>query len=177
VVIGAIQRFLRAQKGRSLNGVPLRDRPLPFSWILNNQLAIGPLPRSDAHWRQLEGSGFRSRFSCCYPTEEAGLAMPAGWVSDRVSLPDHRDQEDLRIDVLTKALTRSETLLNQCPPLYLHCLAGCERSALLAVGLTVRQRNIDMFEALAWVRRCHPVAAPIYSHLALLETVIKGLTR
>jgi hypothetical protein len=140
--------------------------------VLTDQLAIGPIPRSETHWRQLEAAGFRSRFSCCYPEEEAGLILPAGWRSDGVALPDHRQQEPMQEDRLALALSRAEALMLQAPPMYLHCMAGCERSPLIAVGLTVRRRQVDMLSALDWVRRCHPMAMPIYSHLVLLEALI-----
>jgi hypothetical protein len=150
----------------------LPKRALPFSWVLTDQLAIGPMPRSESHWRQLENAGFQSRFSCCYPDEETGLILPSGWMSDRVALPDHRAQEPMQQERLAEALARAEHLMIQIPPLYLHCMAGCERSPLLAVGLTARRRGVDTLAALAWVRRCHPMAMPIYDHLALLETIL-----
>ncbi len=149
-------------------------RYLPFSWVLTDQLGVGPMPRSETHWRQLEDAGFRSRFSCCYPQEESGLILPPGWQSDGVALPDHRNQEPLQEARLALALSRAEALMNRAAPMYLHCLAGCERSPLLAVGLTARTRRTDLLSALAWVRRCHPMAMPIYSHLALLEAVLSA---
>jgi hypothetical protein len=173
-VISAIQRFLQERHGHHFALVPPEKKPLPFSWILTKQLAIGPMPLSETHWRQLEDAGFQSRFSCCYLPEEEGRVKPVGWVSDRVSLPDHRDQESLRLETLMMALDRAETMVQHHPPVYLHCLAGRERSPLLAVGITARLRNVDMFEALAWVRRCHPMAMPIYPHLELLEKALNA---
>lgn len=172
VVIGALRRFLQSRPGAQQPSLAIQARALPFSWVLTNQLAIGPMPRSESHWRQLQDAGFRSRFSCCYSEEETRMIPPEGWKSDRVSLPDHREQEPMRMEALALALTRAEALLREAPPLYLHCMAGCERSPLVAVGLMARVRGIDMLGALAWVRRCHPMAAPIYPHLALLDTML-----
>lgn len=73
---------------------------------------------------------------------------------------------------LTLALIRAETLISQAAPVYLHCMAGCERSPLLAVGLAAKLRGIDVLEALAWVRRCHPIAMPNYTHLAMMEALM-----
>jgi hypothetical protein len=174
MLIGVLRRFLNSRQEPARAGQALQMRYLPFSWVLTDQLAIGPMPRSETHWRQLEDAGFRSRFSCCYPEEEIGLIMPPGWRSDRVALPDHRDQEPMQGARLALALSRAEALMKQAPPMYLHCLAGCERSPLLAVGLTARARQTDLLAALAWVRRCHPMAMPIYSHLALLEATLSA---
>ncbi len=75
---------------------------------------------------------------------------------------------------LALALERAEALVVDAAPVYLHCMAGLERSPLLAVGLTARLRGIDMLAALAWVRRCHPMARPIYAHLVLLEGILSN---
>ncbi len=147
--------------------------PLPYSWILTNVLAIGPMPRQPSHWQQLEEAGFRSRFSCCYANEEQLSPIPGHWRSESVGLPDHREQEELQAERLYEALERAQTLLRDEAPVYLHCFAGRERSSLMAVGLTARQRGMDVFEALDWVRRCHPAASPIYGHLDVLDQVLR----
>ena len=130
------------------------------------------MPSSTAHWRQLEDAGLRARFSCCYPEEEGLVPLPPHWLSDAVPLPDHRLQEPLDPAVLIAALEHSQRLLHQGAPLYLHCMAGIERSPLVAVGLTARERHLSLFDALDWVRRCHPAAQPIVAHLELLERIL-----
>ena len=172
IVIGPLRRFLQSLREVDRPVQPMLERSLPCSWVLTHRLAIGPMPRSDRHWQQLEEAGFRSRFSCCYPEEESRLILPEGWSSDRVSLPDHRQQEPMQETRLALALSRAEALVNDAAPVYLHCMADCERSPLLAVGLTARLRGIDLLEALAWVRRCHPMAMPIYEHLVMLEGLL-----
>jgi hypothetical protein len=146
--------------------------PLPYSWVLTNRLAVGPMPAGEAHWQQLEQAGLQSRFSCCYPHEEGAAPVPPHWLSAGVPLPDHRRQEPLDAARLAAALERAQQLLDQGRPVYLHCMAGIERSPLIAVGLTARARNLSLFDALDWVRRCHPAALPIVSHLELLERLL-----
>ena len=165
-----LRRLLPGSSRRHAAELP--PPPLPYSWILTNQLAIGPMPVSPLHWQQLEEAGLRGRFSCCYPDEEISPPLPAGWLEARVSLPDHRQQEGLRLERLLEALSTAEQLLDTGTPVYLHCLAGIERSPLLAVGLTSRRRGINVFDSLDWVRRCHPAALPIYDHLELLERIL-----
>ncbi|KEF42953.1 MAG: hypothetical protein ER33_03545 [Cyanobium sp. CACIAM 14] len=172
MLIASLRRLLQPGAGGQRPSPAIQFRALPFSWVLTNELAVGPMPRSERHWRQLEDAGFRSRFSCCYPEEEEGLILPAGWSSDRVNLPDHRQQEAMRSEALAMAITRAEALLDEAAPVYLHCMAGIERSPLVAVGLTARRRGIDMLSALAWVRRCHPIAMPIYPHLVILDALL-----
>lgn len=150
--------------------------PLPYSWILSNQLAIGPMPHAPDHWDQLQKAGFQSRFSCCYAEEERlGALIPEGWSCSGVALPDHREQEPLESDRLILAIRSAEMLVRQSSPTYLHCLAGRERSSLMAVALTSLIKDIDIFESLDWVRRCHPIASPLYDQLELLDQVLRQL--
>ena len=150
--------------------------PLPYSWVLSNQLAIGPMPQASLHWDQLQQAGFQSRFSCCYAEEEQfGAQLPEGWSSSGVSLPDHREQEPLEAERLIKAIRSAHTLVTQNSPTYLHCLAGRERSSLMAVALTSLIKDLDIFESLDWVRRCHPRASPLYDQLELLDQVLRQI--
>lgn len=74
-MMGPLRQFLHSlRQDRPLP--PMPDRSLPCSWVLNGQLAIGPMPRTARHWQQLEEAGIRSRFSCCYPEEESALIVP-----------------------------------------------------------------------------------------------------
>lgn len=155
----------------------LKAGPLVYSWILNGRLAIGPMPQSEAQWQQLEQAGFRSRFSCCYPEEEIFVAPPASWLQGGIPLPDHRRQEEMMPEKLEEALTIAESIINQQPATYLHCFAGKERSALLAVGLMARIREVDVLEALGLIRQCHPRATPIYSDLDILDQMISQRNR
>jgi len=78
----------------------------------------------------------------------------------------------LRPEKLEEALNQAEAILDQQPATYLHCFAGKERSALVAVGLMARIRKVDVLEALGLIRQCHPRAAPIYSDLDILDQLI-----
>lgn len=150
------------------------NSPFVYSWIITAQLGIGPIPRTAGHWIQLENDGFRSRFSCCYPQEQIFQPVPNHWKSEQFALPDHRSQEELTIDQLIAALNKAVSVLNQCDSaLYLHCFAGQERSALMAVGLVSILQGTDLFESLDFVRQCHRKARPLYSHLDILEQALK----
>jgi hypothetical protein len=41
------------------------------------------------------------------------------------------------------------------------------------VGLTAKLKNIDLLSALEWVRRCHPISAPSYEYLEMLDKILK----
>jgi len=172
--MGLLDRFRAkpaAPKGSDSSAAPMP--PLIYSWVITGRLAIGPMPRCEAHWQQLAGAGFRSRFSCCYPEEEIYAPPPQDWLQGGVCLPDHRRQERLRPERLAEALSEAQKIIETQPATYLHCMAGMERSPLIAVGLLARERKIDVLEALEAIRLCHPRAQPIYSDLDVLEQVLK----
>jgi hypothetical protein len=173
--LSPLRKLLR-QSGvlRPAASEPQENIPLFYSWILTNSLAIGPMPRLTSHWEQLELAGFSTRFSCCYPEEERICPLPQHWRSVSFALPDHRNQETLSPERLAQALGLAQELLNEHKPVYLHCFAGMERSPLIAVGLTAQERNIDLFAALEWVRRCHPSAIPLYEQLDILDQVLRN---
>ena len=167
------QKKLGNQSKPISSGDLFYSQPLSYSWILNHQLAIGPMPRRSFQWKQLEDVGFKTRFSCCYPHENVFAPIPSDWSSANIPLPDHRKQELLDYDRLMLALRTAEQLVLTSSPVYLHCFAGQERSSLLAVGLTAKFKNIDVLSALEWVRRCHPISAPSYEYLEMLEKILK----
>ena len=174
-MIGPFGRRLLQGKLARRGGPPPPPPTLPYSWILTGELALGPMPRTDSHWRQLEDLGVQRRFSLCYPEEERITSVPDHWRSERLSLPDHRRQEPLRPERLEEGLALGASLLEEegGGPIYIHCLAGRERSPLMAVGLVARRRGLDLFEALDWVRRCHPAASPMMEHLEVLERLLR----
>lgn len=170
-----IDRFLRQAAPPARQSNLPENRPLVYSWIESGKFAIGPMPQTAEQWLQLEQAGFKSRFSCCYPEEEIFAAAPSSWLSDRVSLPDHRRQEAMRPERLASALLQAEAVIESQPATYLHCFAGRERSALVAVGLVARAQGIDVLSALDRVRLCHPGASPIFSDLDQLEQLLKTM--
>jgi hypothetical protein len=173
--MGLIDRLFRQSASTSRQPTPQESRPLLYSWILSGKFAIGPMPQTAEQWLQLEQAGFRSRFSCCYPEEEIFATAPSSWLSDRVSLPDHRRQEPMKPDQLSRALLQAEAVLMSQPATYLHCFAGRERSPLIAVGLLARAQGVDVLTALDRVRLCHPAASPIFSDLDQLERLLQTL--
>lgn len=172
--MGLFDRFIRVNQSQNIiKQTPQSRSALIYSWVETNKFAIGPMPRHRSQWEQLEKAGFRSRFSCCYEEEQI-VSPPMHWQEAAVALPDHRQQETMKSERLKEALIQAEKLIKTYPATYLHCYAGRERSALLAVGLIARKKNIDVLAALDFVRLCHPLAAPIYSDLDILDQLIKA---
>lgn len=147
-----------------------RSNRFSLSWLRRQKLAIGPMPRREAHWHVLRQQGVRSIFSCCCPDEGIWLP-PHDWRAVQFPLPDHRKPKAMTEELLHQALTAALDLYKEAPPLYLHCWAGMERSPLLAVGLLCRSEGLNLFDALAEVRLQHPISQPLISHLVIMESL------
>jgi hypothetical protein len=148
---------------------------LIFSWIRSGRLAIGSFPASPEHWQNLDLQGIRQVFSCC-AADEGPWLPPGHFRADRLPLPDHRGPDPLSAALLAEAIERALVLYRHQPGgLLLHCWAGQERSPLLAVALLCRTESLNLFSALAQVRRCHPPAQPLIPHLQLLEQLLPSL--
>jgi len=146
--------------------------PLSITWIRSRSLAIGPIPINNHQWESLSNHGIRSVLSCC-AANEADWSPPTLWEQRRISLSDHRDPDALQPDHLAQAIDMAIELWTMAPPLYLHCYAGQERSPLVAIGALCRKENLDLFEALAQVKRLHPRTKPLTQHLVLLDELLK----
>jgi hypothetical protein len=158
---------------------PSRDIPrhpsITYGWIITGKLVIGSMPKSQGDWLLLENLGITKRFSCCYPKEHIFSPIPSHWQSLEFPLPDHRIQEDMNVEKLQQALEAAILFINDGDrPVYLHCLAGQERSCLLAVGIVCMSTNRNVFEGLEWVRQCYKYAKPLYQHLEILDQVLRN---
>jgi hypothetical protein len=153
----------------------IRHPSITYGWIITGRLVIGSMPKTKEDWILLENLGITKRFSCCYPKEHIFSPIPSHWQSLEFSLPDHRIQENLSAEKLQQALQAAVSFMNDDDdrPIYLHCLAGQERSCLLAVGIVCLSTNRNVFEGLEWVRQCYKYAKPLYQHLELLDQILK----
>ncbi|MEB3320956.1 MAG: dual specificity protein phosphatase [Cyanobium sp.] len=136
--------------------------------MLRHELALGPAPSRDDHLQLLREEGCRAVLSLCQPGEQPhleGLDQQITWRS--VPLPDHRSSEPLtplRLEAALQALDQ----LQECGPVFVHCLAARERSPLVCMAWLMRVRGLSRQQALEYVSQVHPGTNPLPQHLALL---------
>ncbi len=141
---------------------------LRLSWVLAGELAVGTAPWRADDLLELEREGVAAVLSLCREQEgplAEGLARIFPW--RRVPLPDHRGPEPLTTAHLERAL---EALADLRPhgAVYVHCVAGVERSPLVAMAWLMRRRGLARLEALDYLMQTHPGTSPLPAHLALL---------
>ena len=142
-------------------------------WVLVNQLAVGPAPRTQQHLQQLADAGVRAVLSLSSQQE---APPPEGlntrFACKRLVLPDHRSGHPPRLEELRHALGLIEQLHQAHGPVFVHCVAAMERSPLVCMGWLVQQHKLSPTEALDYIMQVHPGTNPLPAQLALLKELV-----
>ena len=142
---------------------------LPFDWVLDNRIAIGPLPRK-AWLTAFEQQGIHSIISLCDEAEgKLPKAMTQQFRCVRVSLPDSRYRRSLTVCELEEAVDLIHWNVQKQQPVYLHCLAGIERSPLVAIAYLSRYRAMDLLDAVGWLSHVHGNSRPTSAQLKVVR--------
>jgi hypothetical protein len=149
---------------------PPHDR-FAVHWVLVNDLAVGPAPVSCRHLDRLDQQGIKAVLSLCGAQEAPlppELGERFGW--ERYVLPDHRAGRLPSLSELSEALERLEEL-RAFGPVYVHCLAGRERSPLICLAWMVTRHGKTPQRALDYLMAVHPDTNPLPGQLALLDSL------
>ena len=140
-----------------------------IDWILRRKIAIGSAPSSSNNLDYLSRKGIKSILSLCDENEfKSSESLIQNFVHRRVVLKDHRSLSSFNIEELCLALdTLSELMKSK--PVYIHCLAGFERSPLVCMGWLVREEKIPFQNAVDYTMQMHPGTNPLPEHLGLLR--------
>lgn len=149
--------------------VPQRFR---INWVLVNELAIGPAPRSERHLDRLENAGVRAVLSLC---SHAEAPPPEGLVErfacERLVLPDHRSGRLPEAAELLTALELLVVLQHEHRAVFVHCVAAMERSPLVCLSWLVQRHKLKPAQALDYLMQVHPGTNPLPGQLALLQQI------
>ena len=142
-----------------------------INWVLVNELAIGPAPRSDRHLTRLEDAGIKAVISLCSYDE----ALPPPSLSERfpcrrLVLPDHSSGRSPEIHELLQALDLLADLVGTYGPVFVHCVAAMERSPLVCLAWLVQRHRLSPTRALDYLMQVHSGTNPLPSQLALLQS-------
>ena len=139
-----------------------------ISWVLRDQLALGPAPVALRHLDRLADEGIKAVLSFCAPEEHVQLAeLQQRFHAARVVLPDHRSPHPPTPDQLQRALEALATLRRH-GPVFVHCLASMERSPLVCLAWLMREKRLTRLQALDYLSQVHTGTNPLPEQLALL---------
>jgi len=142
------------RKGHNLNH---QNQPPPtLRWVIPQQLSIGSLPPPALH-PVMMNAGIKAVLSLC-PEAEGQLPpeMLNSFQCLRYPLPDSYSAETLQIDQLAEAVAIVHECMIEQRPIYVHCLAGVERSPTVCAAYLCLHQNLQPWEALHWLRQVNP---------------------
>jgi hypothetical protein len=140
-----------------------------FDWILADALAVGPAPRADRHLQRLADAGIRAVLSLCSIAEAPPpIEMEHNFSCRRLVLPDHRSAEPMTIGQLQQAISLLSEL-QSAGSVYVHCVAGVERSPMVCMAWLVVHHGQPPQRALDYVMQAHPGTNPLPRQWRLLD--------
>jgi Dual specificity phosphatase, catalytic domain len=127
------------QRLKQVSGLGQEDRSpntLQLSWVIPGKLALGGLPRSSLPLTQGKIAAVLSL------SHESEGTLPANFDGQfhlyRCPLPDSHWKEKLTPDRLAAAVEIVRQNVQNHQPLYVHCLAGIERSPTVCIAYLCR---------------------------------------
>ena len=88
----------------------------------------------------------------------------------RIVLPDHKYKEDLTIDKLNLAINTLAEIM-EIGPVYIHCVAGIERSPLVCMAWLVKHYDLTPTQALEYLMDVNTGTNPLPKQFRLLKLI------
>ena len=144
---------------------------IKINWVLNNKLALGPVPRSVQDLKELKNNRIIWIFSLC-SEDEANVYFnyAENFACKRIVLPDHKYKEDLTIDQLNLVLNTLAKIIED-GPVYIHCVAGIERSPLVCMAWLVKHYDLTPTQALEYLMDVNTGTNPLPKQFRLLKLI------
>ena len=146
-----------------------RKKFFKFDWVIINQLAVGPAPKTQHDLNTLKEKKIISILSLCRE-DEAPIPnnMQLEFKCERVILPDHKSGRIPTLNEINNALSVAKELINN-GPLYVHCFASMERSPLLCMAWLVKEHKLSPRQSLDYLMDVHKGTSPLSEQFLLLN--------
>ena len=139
-----------------------------INWVLTDELAIGPAPRTERHLQRLKANGINAVLSLCSMEEaQPPQGLTEQFQCQRIVLPDHRSPEVMTLQQLKSSLLALEEL-HQHGAVYVHCKAAVERAPLLCMGWLINKHQLSPTESIDYLMQVHRGTNPLPGQFALL---------
>ncbi|MEY2978405.1 MAG: hypothetical protein RLZZ435_2544 [Cyanobacteriota bacterium] len=143
------------QPEQSLPPEPKQEPSSRWAWVLPNKLAVGAFPEL-RDLEELKNNGFQSILTLCNPQEaQLDPAFTEAFHCLQYSLPDSHQAKPLLVQDLGIAVDLLAQALSTQGTTYVHCLAGVERSPTVCVAYLCHYQNLQVWEALNWLKNIH----------------------
>lgn len=144
-----------------------------LSWIIPGKLAVGGLPQS-ADSSILAREKIKVVLSLCAQSEGS---LPEEIVQKfrclRFILPDSHYILGLQPSQLEQVVELIHTHIQSQQPVYVHCLAGVERSPTACIAYLCLHHDMELWEAINRVKQAHPNARPTEGQVQAIRDLIR----
>ncbi len=145
-----------------------------FNWVLKNQLAIGTTPMVKEDINLLKNNRVKNILGLCSESE-------AKWYKDlennfcciRSILPDSNQNKLPSTKQMDNAYLTLKNFVNKSTT-FVHCFASIERSPLLCIMFVMEKYNLDLEEALDYVKKVHKFTNPRNNQLFFLKNYFEN---
>lgn len=168
-MIGQVKRFL-GLKDQS----PARPTHPAVSWVLPGKLAVGGLPQPGEASVLLNGN-VKVVLSLCAESEGTlPEDINQNFQCLRLVLPDRYYSTELTVAQLAQAVDIVWKQIDNGLPIFVHCLAGVERSPTVCIAYLCRYHKLELWEAVNWLKQVHPGSMPSASELRAIREYIQS---
>lgn len=147
------------------------QRRFKLSWVLIDELAVGPAPKAERHLDYLEAEGVKAVLSLS-SQNEATLPeqIEHRFQYRRLVLPDHKADRFVKREEIQQAITILHSLwLHR--PVFVHCVAAMERSPLVCLAWLMQEQGLSQRQALDYLMQVHPGTSPLPEQLLVLNNI------
>jgi hypothetical protein len=145
--------------------------PLPH-WICPGKLAIGPLPYAQ-DGLLLKEAGIDAIVSLCAPSEgKLPDNIAQSFYCWRYILPDSSFVVGLQAKDLAAIVNYIHEQIQQGRAVYVHCLAGVERSPTVCIAYLCVHEKLELWDAVSQVKQAHPPALPTEEQLRVIRQLL-----
>lgn len=177
-IIQQLKRFIRRiiRQIKQLLGLQRQSPRQPrrvFDWVIPGKLAISAFPQpGDA--AELLRADIKVVFSLC---SELEATLPEDICQNftclRLVLPDRYYTTELTAAQLAEAVAIVRENMQKDLPIYVHCLAGIERSPTVCIAYLCKYHHMELWEALNWLKQVHPTSQPNDSGLRAIQEFLR----
>ena len=142
-----------------------------INWVLRNELAVGPAPRTEDDLNVIKTSGIRNIISLCNKEESKKIALNCEIFNFfSYPLPDHKANIAPSINQINEVLDKLNEF-KKSGPSFVHCLAGIERSPLICMAWLIRECSLDLETSLQYLMKVNPSTCPLPYQLNVLKDI------
>jgi len=142
---------------------------IKIDWVLHNKLALGPAPKEIEDINELNKNKIVWLLSLCSEKEvKVNFNYDEYFSCKRIVLYDHKYKEALTIEQLKLALNTLSEII-ESGPVYVHCVAGVERSPLVCMAWLIQKHQLNPTQALDYLMDIHVGTNPLPEQLKLLN--------